>query len=75
VKGGAAEDDMHGVDAISGGTITSNGLSAMIENTLKVYTSYLKGIQSPVAEIAPLAADSLAVDILAIDSLNVQVIQ
>lgn len=76
VKGGAADDDMHGVDAISGGTITSNGLSAMIANTLKIYTSYLKGIQAPVVEeMAPLAVDSLAVDSLAIDTLNVKVIQ
>lgn len=76
VKGGAADDDMHGVDAISGGTITSNGLSAMIANTLKIYTTYLKGIQAPVVEeIIPLAVDSLSVDSLAIDSLNVEVIQ
>ncbi len=25
VKGGAAPDDLHGVDVVSGGTITSNG--------------------------------------------------
>ncbi|MCF8258329.1 MAG: NADH:ubiquinone reductase (Na(+)-transporting) subunit C [Flavobacteriales bacterium] len=76
VKGGAADDDMHGVDAISGGTITSNGLSAMIENTLKIYTTYLKGIQAPaVEELAPMAVDSLAVDSLAIDTVNVKVIQ
>lgn len=76
VKGGAEENDPHGVDAISGGTITSNGLSAMIENTLKIYTDYLKGIQAPVVEeIVALPVDSLAVDSLAIDTMNVQVIQ
>jgi len=76
VKGGAADDDMHGVDAISGGTITSNGLSAMIENTLKIYTSYLKSIQSPTpVALNSLAVDSIAVDSLAIDSLNVEVTQ
>lgn len=76
VKGGAADDDMHGVDAISGGTITSNGLSAMIENTLKIYTAYLKGVQTPaVADLSTLAVDSLAVDSLAIDSLNAEVTQ
>jgi len=76
VKGGAADDDMHGVDAISGGTITSNGLSLMIENTLKIYTSFLKGVQQPVVEELTVAvADSLAVDSLMMDSLNVEVTQ
>lgn len=42
LKGGAGEDNMHGVDAISGGTITSNGVSEMIERTLKVYEPYFK---------------------------------
>ena len=42
IKGGAAPDDMHGVDAITGGTITSNGVSNMLENTLKVYVPYFK---------------------------------
>jgi Na+-transporting NADH:ubiquinone oxidoreductase subunit C len=42
VKGGAAEDDKHGVDAITGGTITSNGVTNMLENTLKVYVPYFK---------------------------------
>jgi Na+-transporting NADH:ubiquinone oxidoreductase subunit NqrC len=76
VKGGAADDDMHGVDAISGGTITSNGLSLMIENTLKIYTDFLKGVQQPVVEEMTVAvADSLAVDSLMVDSLNVEVTQ
>jgi len=42
VKGGAAPEDKHGVDAITGGTITSNGVSNMLENTLKVYVPYFK---------------------------------
>jgi Na+-transporting NADH:ubiquinone oxidoreductase subunit C len=42
VKGGAPVDDMHGVDAISGGTITSDGVSNMIEERLKNYLPYLK---------------------------------
>lgn len=42
VKGGAAEDNKHGVDAITGGTITSNGVSDMLQNTLKVYVPYFK---------------------------------
>jgi len=73
VKGGAADDDMHGVDAISGGTITSNGLSAMISNTLKIYTKYFKELQASSAsvDISVLPLDSLAVDSLALDSLTI----
>ena len=40
---GAAEnagDTRHGVDGVSGGTITSNGVQAMIEDCLKPYTTY-----------------------------------
>jgi Na+-transporting NADH:ubiquinone oxidoreductase subunit C len=42
IKGGAQPDNKHGVDAITGGTITSNGVSNMLENTLKVYVPYFK---------------------------------
>ena len=41
VKGGASDDDIHGVDAISGGTITSNGLQDMINDCLEKYKTYL----------------------------------
>ena len=73
VKGGAADDDLHGVDAISGGTITRNGLSAMIANTLKIYTKYFQELQasSASADISTLPLDSLAVDSLALDSLTI----
>ncbi len=40
VKGGAKENDPHGVDAISGGTITSKGLENMIFDCLTKYNSY-----------------------------------
>lgn len=40
VKGGAKENDPHGVDAISGGTITSKGLQDMIYDCLIKYNSY-----------------------------------
>jgi Na+-transporting NADH:ubiquinone oxidoreductase subunit C len=40
VKGGAAPNDMHGVDAISGGTITSKGLEAMLFEGLSAYKEY-----------------------------------
>ncbi len=42
VKGGAKAGDAHGVDAISGGTITSNGVSDMIQERLSRYLPYFK---------------------------------
>jgi len=42
VKGGAAPEDTHGVDAVSGGTITSNGVTEMLKRTLGSYISYFK---------------------------------
>jgi len=45
VKGGATPTDMHGVDAVSGGTITSDGLSRMISNGLSLYISYFKKLK------------------------------
>lgn len=42
VKGGADKTDTHGVDAISGGTITSKGLSKMLMDELKPYENFLK---------------------------------
>ncbi len=45
VKGGVANssiDIVHGVDAISGGTITSMGVDAMISNNLSNYINYFK---------------------------------
>ena len=40
VKGGARTDDPHGVDAISGGTITSVGLEEMLYDCLVKYEKY-----------------------------------
>lgn len=46
VKGGVANSTtvplQHGVDAISGGTITSNGVTALLEDCLKNYEPYFK---------------------------------
>jgi Na+-transporting NADH:ubiquinone oxidoreductase subunit C len=42
VKGGAAPEDLHGVDAISGGTITSNGVTEMLHRSLNSYVPYFK---------------------------------
>ena len=42
IKGGAKIGDMHGVDAISGGTITADGVNDMVEERLKNYLPFLK---------------------------------
>ncbi len=42
IKGGASPDDLHGVDAISGGTITSNGVTEMLKRTISYYIPYFK---------------------------------
>ncbi len=42
VKGDAPEDDPHAVDGISGGTITSNGVTNMLRNGLEVYLPYFE---------------------------------
>lgn len=46
VKGGiqklAPSQQIHGVDAISGGTITSKGVDAMLRNVLESYLPYIK---------------------------------
>lgn len=45
VKGGVANSNVpldHGVDAISGGTITSDGVTVMLSNCLENYVPYIK---------------------------------
>ena len=43
VKGGAKEGDMHAVDGISGGTITSDGVTDMLaERLVSIYHSLIK---------------------------------
>ncbi len=42
IKGGAKAGDIHAVDAISGGTITSDGVSDMVEERLANYLPYFK---------------------------------
>jgi Na+-transporting NADH:ubiquinone oxidoreductase subunit C len=42
VKGGAKPDDIHGVDAISGGTITSKGVEKMLRDNLTNYEAFFK---------------------------------
>ena len=42
IKGIVKPDDLHSVDAISGGTITSKGLEDMIFNGLSSYLPFIK---------------------------------
>ena len=42
IKGGAPKDDLHAVDAVSGGTMTSRGLESMLKDCLKLYEPFLK---------------------------------
>ncbi|HAQ64471.1 MAG TPA: NADH:ubiquinone reductase (Na(+)-transporting) subunit C [Bacteroidales bacterium] len=42
MKGGAPEGDVHAVDAISGGTITSKGVEHMIHDCLLGYEAFIK---------------------------------
>ena len=45
IKGGAAPEDLHGVDAVSGGTITSTGVSEMLQRTISNYLPYFKTVK------------------------------
>lgn len=45
IKGGAAAGDLYAVDGISGGTITSNGVSNMLRNGLEGYVSYFNKLK------------------------------
>lgn len=59
VKGGARPDDMHGVNAITGGTITSNGVSEMLKRTFGTYVKYLTKNNN---QTAPAADDAIPAD-------------
>lgn len=72
IKGGAGEGNDHGVDAISGGTITSNGVTEMLQRTLRIYEPYLKSLGAAVKvvpEILPTDSLTLPTDSLVVDSV------
>lgn len=72
VMKGGAKGDAHGVDAISGGTITSNGVTEMLMRTLKLYEPYFQSLQAPAEpEVEEVLTDSLS---MAMDSLNVELV-
>ena len=50
VQKGGAKGDIHKVDGISGGTITSDGVTDMIDERLSKYLPYFKGI-SPAMQV------------------------
>lgn len=59
VKGGAKEGDLHAVDAVTGGTKTSDGLENMIKNCLRCYDAFFKArtaaTEAPVVESTEIA--------------------
>lgn len=70
VKGGAKEGDMYGVDAISGGTLTSIGVENMLKDDLKGYANYidkqLAGRKTAAVDVeTPGQTDSLTVNVQA----------
>lgn len=45
IKGGADDTDPHGVDAISGGTVTSNATSDMFKGRIELYLPYFNNLK------------------------------
>jgi len=70
-KGGSQTTDPHGVDGISGGTITSQGVDEMLKRLLAVYDKYLR--TQLAAKLVDPAPVQLVTDSLSVDSLNLQV--
>lgn len=68
---GSSSGNNNAVDAISGGTITSRGVEAMIQNCLGDYVAYIAKERASleIANVAEVATDSVAVQ--AVDSTNV----
>lgn len=51
VKGGAPEGDNHAVDAVTGGTKTSDGLENMIKDCLGCYDAFIKARAAAATEV------------------------
>lgn len=60
VKKNADPDGMHEVDAISGGTMTSNGVDKMLATDLKRYQKFIEATrnQAPTAAVEEVASDN-----------------
>ena len=50
IKGSRNSDNIHGVDALSGATVTSDGVSEMIQRTLANYIPFFKTINKNIAD-------------------------
>jgi Na+-transporting NADH:ubiquinone oxidoreductase subunit C len=50
-KGGADPSNPHAVDGITGGTITSNGVSEMLKRTLGIYDTYFQENKTQLSEL------------------------
>ena len=68
-KGGAKDDDMHAVDGISGGTITADGVTAMLEERLGNYVPFFEIMRKELKVKSVL--DSLDTESLTVYSSNI----
>ena len=59
VKGGAAKTDDYAVDGISGGTITSDGVTDMLFERLNMYLPYITKVKSEIEEKNKVDIDSV----------------
>tara|TARA_B100000945_G_scaffold316306_1_gene316971 strand:- start:382 stop:1155 length:774 start_codon:yes stop_codon:yes gene_type:complete len=60
VKGGAPEGDNYAVDGISGGTITSDGVTDMLLERLNMYLPYIKKLKAEIEEKLVVSMDSVS---------------
>lgn len=67
-KGGGGATDPNGVDGITGGTITSNGVAEMLLRSFAVYLPYFNSMKAPATQ--PLAMDTVAADSISVDSVT-----
>lgn len=58
VKGGANPESTNEVDAISGGTITSKAVEAMLQSSISEYLTYFRAKLEGAAQASPAPADS-----------------
>ena len=68
VKGGADKENLHEVDAITGGTKTSDGVTKMIQDCLKVYEPYFKAHKNG----APVVEEVVAVEPTTVEPVAVE---
>ena len=61
-KGGADKNSLHEIDAITGGTKTSDGVSAMIANSLNYYKPYFDAVRAALAVPATEEVESNALN-------------